>query len=87
MGPPYVAFLDRLCDDDFDGAVADWRTYCQSNGKCNHDAPSDESYPFIFCANMLHACLLGKSMGGNDTEKKAYHVQAQKLKRWILENE
>lgn len=80
--PPYEDLLKKLQANDIEGAVSLWTSYCVVNGKCTRQYHK-QMPAHLYCANMLHACLLGKSMGGNNTESEMYHVEAQKLKQWI----
>jgi hypothetical protein len=83
MSPPYNTLLNKLLADDFHGAIAEWRAYCQSGGNCSHGGTANNVFPFIFCANMLEASIIGKSLGGEGPEKELFFSQAQKLKKWI----
>ncbi|PCI41117.1 MAG: hypothetical protein COB46_04830 [Rhodospirillaceae bacterium] len=83
--PPYEGLLQKLQADDIEGAISMWTSYCEVDGKCTRQYHKQSSAP-LYCANMLHASLLGKSMGGDNAESKMYHAEAQKLEQWIADH-
>lgn len=84
--PPYDALLEKLYVDDIVDAIKIWSVYCTAGGNCSRGYHKQTS-PHLYCANMLHASLLGKAMGGESAEHENYHLQAQKVEQWILEQE
>lgn len=80
--PPFASLLDALEKDDILGAIKLWSAHCAANGTCSRGY-KDQKQPRMYCANMLHASLLGRAMGGMDSENMDYHTQAQKLANWI----
>jgi len=79
---PIDALIEKLQADDFLGAISVWKGHCQSDGGCSRKH-TFSTKPNLFCANMLHASLLGEALGGLNQENERIHTQAQNLKRWI----
>ncbi|MBL4692393.1 MAG: hypothetical protein JKY92_03590 [Magnetovibrio sp.] len=84
--PPFNRLIGMLNNDDTEGAIKMWRSFCAVDGTCSRGF-DNQSQPNLYCANMLHASLLGKALGRYDKEGVTYHTLAQKLAVWISEQE
>lgn len=79
---PYIALLEKLHADNIEDAIHMWDSFCGGRMACAC-CDASKSAKQMYCANMLHARLLEKSLGGTDSYREMFHTQSQKLTRWM----
>jgi len=77
------SILNKLCDDDYHGAMEEWELYRIKSGSCDHCRSRDGCNTKMLCASVLQSYLLACSLGGEDELRQLYFSQAKKLEKWI----